>query len=296
MPPSENETTVKPCARVLAALYWSIALVDAGLGAVLDGVGADHRGADDRLGDRGQHHADLAADDAVGVGQLALEVAQRQEQRREADPHDERELPAVEQHHHRRDQHLADADDEEEAAEDQELADLVDVAGHPGDQRAAALGVLGEQRQVVDVPERLDPQRGQAALGGGEQPRGHEVGRAAGHRDRDGGEHAHQRREGDVGAAGAVEAAVEGLLDGDRDDDLADRGDHRQQQRAPSPSLSSGLTSMPRRIVSSAAMSSPVSMAVPTPSCSSTASTSSTVRALIGGPPCARGGRRARRR
>ena len=177
MPPRENETTVYFCAVVLADLELLDRVVDPRLGAVLDRVGADHGGADDRLGDRGQHRAHLPAHHAVGGGQLALEVAQRQEQGRERHPDHQRELPAVDEHHDRRDQHLPDADDEEQAAEDQELADLVDVAGHPGDQGAAPLGVLGQQRQVVDVAERLDPQRGQAALGGDEQPAGHQVGR-----------------------------------------------------------------------------------------------------------------------
>ena len=164
--------------------------VDALLGAVLDGVGADHLGADDRLGDRREQHPDLAAYDGVGRGQLALEPADREEQRRERHPDDERELPAVEHHHHGGDQHLADADDEDQAAEHEELADLVDVGGHPRDQRPAALGVLGQQRQVVDVAERLDPERGQAPLGGAEQPARHQVGRHAGDHDGEGGEHA----------------------------------------------------------------------------------------------------------
>ena len=243
-PPRENENAVKPWARVLAAWCASIAVSIRVLGALLDGVRADDRGADDRLGDRRQHHADLAAYDAVGVGEPALEVAQRQEQRQEADPDHDRQLPAVEQHHHGRDQHLADADDEDDAAEDQELADLVDVAGDPRDQRAAALGVLGQQRQVVDVPERLDPQRGQAALGGGEQPRGHEVRRDAGHHDRA------RPRPGpsstvkrDVGPVRAVEPAVEGLLHRDRDDDLAERWRAPRAASVPAePSLSSGET------------------------------------------------------
>ena len=188
MPPSENENAVNPWARVLAALYSSIASSIRSWVRSSIAYDADDRRADDRLGDRGQHDADLAADDAVRRGQLALEVAQREEQRREADPDHDRQLPGVDQHHHGRDQHLADADDEDQAAEDQELADLVDVAGDPGDQRAAALGVLGEQRQVVHVPERLDPQGRQAALGGGEQPAGHQVRRDAGHHDRDGGD------------------------------------------------------------------------------------------------------------
>ena len=130
----------------------------------------------------------------------------------------------------RRDHHLADADDEDQPAEDEELADLVDVARDPGDQRAAALGVLGEQREVVDVPERLDPQRGEAALGGAEQPAGHQVRREAGQRDRQRGHQPHRHDEPDVGAALVAQAVVEGLLDGDRDDDLAERRDHREEQ------------------------------------------------------------------
>ena len=199
IPPSENENAVNPWARVLADLVLVDGGVDPLLGAVLDGVGADHRGADHGLGDRGEQHADLAAYGAVGRGQLALEVAQRQEQRREGHPDDERQLPAVDEHDHGRDQDLADADHEQQAAEDQELADLVDVAGHAGDQGAAALGVLGEQRQVVDVPERLDPQGGQPALGGGEQPAGHQVRRDAGHHDRQRGDAAIVDHEADVG-------------------------------------------------------------------------------------------------
>ena len=50
------------------------------------------------------------------------------------------------------------------AAPLEELADLVDVAGHPGDQRAAPLGLLVQHRQVVHVPERPGPQAGQGGL------------------------------------------------------------------------------------------------------------------------------------
>ena len=264
IPPSENENAVNPWARVLATLYSSIAVVDPLLGAVLDRVGADDGGADDRLGDRREQDADLAPDDAVRRGQLALEVAQREEQRREAHPHDERELPAVDQHDHGRDHHLADADDEDQAAEDQELADLVDVAGHARDQRAAALGVLGEQRQVVDVPERLDPQRGQAALGGAEQPAGHQVRREAGDHDRRGGHQRHGHGEPDVGTARVAQAVVEGLLDGDRHDHLADRRDDGEEQ-GERRALPSARASSRRRGGWSPwrAMSSPVSMTVP---------------------------------
>ena len=151
--------------------------VDAGLGAVLDAVGADHRGADDRLGDRAEQHADLVAYDGVGGRELLLEPADRQEERREAEPHDRGELPAVDQHQHGRDEHLPDADDEDQATEDEELAHLVDVGGDARDQGATALGVLREQRQVVDVAEGLGAQRGQTVLGGGEEPARHGVGR-----------------------------------------------------------------------------------------------------------------------
>ena len=64
---------------------------------------------------------------------------------------------------HRGDDELADAD-QQDAAPLQELGDLVDVAGHPGDQRPAPLGLLVQHRQVVDVPEGADPQAGQRGL------------------------------------------------------------------------------------------------------------------------------------
>ena len=230
-------------------------------------------------------HADLAAYDAVGVGQLALEVAQGEEQRREADPHDQRELPAVDEH------------------------DTVAISiwptlmtkNRPPKTRNWLTWSTSLVTRETSTPRRsvfwvssgrswtcrkaLIRSVARPRSEVGEQPLRHEVGRATGHRDRGGGDQAHERREGDVGPGGAVEAAVEGLLDDDRDHDLADGGHQRQQQGAAQmPSLSSGLTSMPRLIVSIAAMPSPLSMAVPTPSCSSTASTSSTVRALMGGP------------
>ena len=85
-PPRENENAVSPWARVLACLVGGDRLVDAVLGAVLDRVGAHDGGADDRLGDRREHDADLAAHHAVGGREPALEVAQREEQRQEADP------------------------------------------------------------------------------------------------------------------------------------------------------------------------------------------------------------------
>ena len=45
------------------------------------------------------------------------------------------------------------------------------------------------------------------------------------------GDQAHRDGEPDVRAAVAVQAAVEGLLHGDRHDDLADRGQHGEEQR-----------------------------------------------------------------
>ena len=205
--------------------------VDALLGPRLDRVGAHHRGTDHGLGDGGEQRADLASYGRVGGRQLALEVAQAEEERREADPHDQRQLPAVDHHQHGRDQDLADADDEQQTAEHQELTDLVDVTGHAGHQRAAALGVLGQQRQVVDVAERLDPQGGEAALGGGEQARRHGVRRPAGQDDRGGGRDRQPGGEGRVRPVGPAQAAVDRLLHGDGYDDLADRRDDGERQR-----------------------------------------------------------------
>ena len=205
-------------------------VVDAGLGAVLDAVRAHDGGTHDRLGDRAEQDPHLVADDGVGRGELLLEPADREEQRGEGQPDHRGELPAVEQHQDRRDQHLADAHDEDQSAEDEELADLVDVGGHPRHQGAATLGVLRQQRQVVDVAERLGAERGKAALGGGEEPLRHEVGREAGDQDREGRCHTHPDDESDPWPIGAVEAAVEGLLDGDGHHDLAAGGDDRQDQ------------------------------------------------------------------
>ena len=81
--------------------------------------------------------------------------------------------------------------------------------------------------QVVDVAERLDPQGGEAALGGAEQPAGHEVGGDAGQRDAHAADQPDQDHEGDVGTAVGPEPLVEGLLDGDRHDHLAEGGDDR---------------------------------------------------------------------
>ncbi len=46
---------------------------------------------------------------------------------------------------------------QDHAAPLEELGDLVDVAGHPGDQRAAPLRLLVQHGQVVHVPERPGP-------------------------------------------------------------------------------------------------------------------------------------------
>ena len=76
--------------------------------------------------------------------------------------------------------------------------------------------------------------------------RGHQVRRPARQHDRGGREQPHQHREGDVGAAGAVDAAVEGLLHRDRHDDLAGRGQERRA-RASSPGPPSAPARPPRR-------------------------------------------------
>jgi len=89
--------------------------------------------------------------------------------------------------------------------------------------------------KIVHVPERADAQRGETALGRAEEPAVHEHlrgGRDAeqGHGDEHGPHHeTHVRR-------GRLENAdVDDLLDGDRDDHLAERGDERKSERDADP-------------------------------------------------------------
>jgi hypothetical protein len=168
--------------------------------------------------------------DGVGGRELLLEPPDGEEERREAEPHDCCQLPAVDEHQHGRDEHLADADHEDQAAEHQELADLVDVGGDAGDECSSALGVLGEEGQVVDVAEGAGAQRRQAPLGRGEEPARHAVGGPRRERDGDRGEHPHPRDVVEARSTGSVEPAVERLLHRDRHDDLAARGDDREQE------------------------------------------------------------------
>ena len=132
--------------------------VDAGRGAVLDAVGADRLGADDRLRDRTEHVADPLAHLRVGAPDDALELADDDEERHEAQPHDEGERRAVDDHEHGRQRDLREVDHQHQTAELHEHRDRVDVGGHARDERAAALGVLGQHGEVVDVAEGLEPQ------------------------------------------------------------------------------------------------------------------------------------------
>jgi hypothetical protein len=207
--------------------------VDARLGAVLDAVAAHDRRTHDRLGHRRQQRADLLPDRGIGRRQPPLEVPQAHEQREESQPDHERELPAVDEHDHGRHRDLADAHDRDHTAEDEELRHLVDVAGDPRHQGAAALGVLGEDREVVHVPEGLDPQGGEAVLRGPEQPARHQRRRRPGQHDAERGQRRHQPHEAAVGAAGAVDAAVDRLLHRDRHQHPAGGRDDREEQREP---------------------------------------------------------------
>ena len=112
-------------------------------------------------------------------------------------------------------------------------ADRVDVAGHPGDQGAPLLGGLGEQRQVVDVPERTGPQHPQRGLRRPEQAAVHEHVRRHRHREDQGREPQAAGDEPQVDRAGADDPAVDDPLDRHRDDDLARRRDHCQHERQP---------------------------------------------------------------
>ncbi len=84
----------------------------------------------------------------------------------------------------------------------------------------------------MHVPERLDPQGGQSALGAAEQAVGHQVGGDRGHHDRERGHPGHRGHEARVGAARAVEAAVEGLLHRDRHHDPPERSEHGEHDGA----------------------------------------------------------------
>ena len=198
----------------------------------LDAVGAHHRRAHQRLADRAEHPADRLAHRVVPAPGALLHQPHGGEQRQEADPDQQRQLPGVDRHHDRGQRHLRDADEQGQAALLDEVGDRVDVGGDPGDERAALLGLLVRHRQIVHVPERLDPQSAEPGLAGPVEPAAHRGRREHGGDHGDGGERDHPLHLADVHpAGGGAEALVHGLLHGHRDDDAAGGGDEREQHR-----------------------------------------------------------------
>ena len=219
--------------------------VEAGGGALADAVGPHRGGADDGLRHRGQHVADPLAHHAVDDGQPRGEEAHGDRQRHEAQQHDEGQLPGVDRHDDGGHEQLPEADHAQDAAPLHEGRQLVDVAGDAGDQRAAPLALLVQDRQVVDVPERPGAQPGQRGLGGAEQPDVHPVDRDAGDQDDDGADEHQGADQAEVGAAGGEQAAVDDLLDGDRHDDPARGGDQREGEGGRQPAAELGHGAQP---------------------------------------------------
>jgi hypothetical protein len=93
---------------------------------------------------------------------LERQQQQRVQDRRNDDQ--QRQPPVVDHHDGEHQGHLGGADQHPDAAPLHEPADLVDVGGHPGDQRAPLLGRLVQHRQVVDVPEGADTQARERGL------------------------------------------------------------------------------------------------------------------------------------
>jgi hypothetical protein len=206
--------------------------VDLRGGTPFDAVRTDHRRAHHRLADRAEQVADPLAGGQIGGRHELLEAPQGEQQRQEDRPDQQRQRPGVVEHQRAGHDELTRGDDEHQAARLHEVADLVDVGGDPGHHPATPLPALGQHRQVVDVPEALDPQPRHARLAGDVEADVHEV-RADRRRDHArGGQQDHGPDEGDVGVAVGGKAAVHRLLYGHGHDDPADGGDQGEQQGA----------------------------------------------------------------
>ena len=109
--PEVNATTDRACAPIAALRCASMAASMRCGGALLDAVGPDGRGADDGLGDGAEQVADALAHPGVGRGRRSpWKRADDEEQRHEAEPDDGGQRRAVDDHQHRGDGDLAEAD------------------------------------------------------------------------------------------------------------------------------------------------------------------------------------------
>ncbi len=204
--------------------------IDPRLGTRLDRVRLDHGRAHDRLSDDGKHVADAAPHPPVRGRHPPHHQPQSHQQRYEADPDDHGQLPGVEQHHDRRDDHLPDADHEQDPGELEEQRHLVDVAGDSRHQGAATFAALGQHRQVVHVPEGADPQVGQPVLAGDEEPDLHQVAGTGGQGHHHGRRHCREQHRALVDVSD--QAPVDALLHDDGRDRAADGGHQREQHGA----------------------------------------------------------------
>src|SRR5699024_2795717 len=93
----------------------------------------------------------------------------------------------------------------------------------------AALGVLGEYREVVDVGEGPVAELGQARLGGDEQADVRRRGGARGEQENTGGDEGGLPDESDVDPARGEQPVVGDLLDRGGYDEPADRRDDRDR-------------------------------------------------------------------
>ena len=171
-----------------------------------------------------------------------------------------REDRAVDDHEDRRERDLRDVDHEHQAAELDEHRDRVDVGRDPRDERAAPLGVLRQHRQVVDVAERLEPQRCQPALRGAEEPYVDEVGREGRDDDPDERERDVAHDDLDVRAACREDALVGDALDDEGHEDPPTVARTASSTVTPMPLLSSGDSWTPRRSVPHVVRSRPDAM------------------------------------
>ncbi len=206
--------------------------VDGGLDtqrrAFLRTVGTYHLGADDGLRDRAQHVRDPFPDDEVAAGDTRLEPPDDDGHGDEAGVDEDGQGPGVDGHQRGHDQHLPAGQQQDHAAELQELRHLVDVAGDPGGECAPPLLRLGQHGQVVDVSERAYPQRRQRRFGRPVEPDVHAVGRQRRHHDRHGRARHRGPDHGEVRRPPAGKTTVDGLLDRDRDHGPSSGGDDRE--------------------------------------------------------------------
>ena len=133
-------------------------------------VGAQRLGTGDHLADVGEHLGVALAGLVVGPRQAALHGVEHEGQRRGHDEGDDGQQPVVGQHHAGDGEHQRAVEQPRQAAPGEELGERLDVAGHPGDERALPLLVVVGDAQPVDVLEQAHAQRVQRLLAARAEP------------------------------------------------------------------------------------------------------------------------------